>query len=76
MDRLPALKVLSQNEKYRKIFAITQKLANVASHLSTREYSYAVQCLEKVLKVWKQGQHVIVEVVDMNNCHDEDTNVT
>ena len=74
MDRLPTLKVLSQNEKYCKIVVIAQKLANVASHITTREYSYAVQCLEKVLKAWEQGQHVIVEVVDMNNCHDEDTN--
>ena len=74
MDRLPALKVLSQNEKYRKVFAIAQKLANVASYISTREFSYAVQCLEKLLKAWEQGQHVTVEVVDVINCHGQDTN--
>ena len=72
MDRLPALKVLSLNEKYRKIFTIAQKLANVASYISTREFSYAVQCLEKVLKAWEQGQHVTVEVVDVINDHGQD----
>ena len=42
IDRLPALKVLSWNEKYRKIFAIAQKLVNVVSHISIRVYSYAI----------------------------------
>ena len=74
MDKLPALKVLSQNEKYRKIFVLAQKLANVASHISTREFSYAVQCLEKVLKAWEQGQQVTIEVVDIKSCHDEEEN--
>ena len=74
MDKLPALKVLSQNEKYRKIFVLAQKLANVASHISTREFSYAVQCLEKVLKAWEQGQQITIEVVDTKSCHDEEEN--
>ena len=61
-DRLPALKVMLQNEKYCKMFAIAQKLTNIASYISTREFSYVVQCLEKVLKAWEQGQHVTVEL--------------
>ena len=73
-EKLPALKVLSQNEKYCKIFVLAQKLGNVASHISTREFSSAIQCLDKVLKAWEQGQRVTIEVVDIKNCHDEEEN--
>ena len=34
MDRLPTAKVLSQDEKYRKVFVIAQKLATIASYIS------------------------------------------
>ena len=44
---LPTAKVLTQHEKYRKVLTIGQRLANVASYIATREFSYAMQCLEK-----------------------------
>lgn len=33
-----------------------------------------MQCLQKVLKAWEQGQHVTVEVVDVINDHGQDIN--
>ena len=64
VDRLPVVRVLSQHEKYRKVFDLSQRLASIASDISTREFSYAVDCLEKIVRSWEQGKHVKVEVVE------------
>jgi len=45
-------------------------LASVASYISTRDLSYAVQCLEKIVKAWEQGQQVVIQVVDAG-CQDD-----
>ena len=73
MDRLPKVKVLSQHEKYCTVFVIAQKLATIAPYISTREFSYTVNCLEMIVKAWEAGHCVTVEVVDPS-CHDEDDN--
>ena len=67
VDSLPTKKVLSQHDKYRKVFTISQKLANLASYISTREFSYAVECLENIVKAWEQGKRVTVQVVDASS---------
>ena len=64
VNRLPTAKVLTQHEKHRKVLTIGQRLANVASCMSTREFSYAMQCLEKIVKAWEQGQQVAIQIVD------------
>ena len=70
VNRLPTAKVLSQHEKYRKILTIGQRLASIASCISTREFSYAMQCLEKIAKAWEQGQQVAIQIVDPG-CQDD-----
>ena len=57
IKRLPTAKVLTQHEKYLKVLTIGQRLA---SCISTREFSYAMQCLEKIVKAWEQGQQVAI----------------
>lgn len=64
VNRLQTARVLSQHDKYRKAFPISQKLANLASYISMREFSYAVECLESIVKAWEQGKRVTVHVVD------------
>ena len=71
VNRLPTAKVLTQHEKYRKVLTIGQRLANVASCISTREFSYAMQCLEKIVKAWEQGQQVAIQIVDPA-CQDDE----
>ena len=73
MDGLPTAKVLMQHERYCQVFEIAQKLATIASYILTREFSYAVNCLEMMVKAWEAGQCITVEVVDPS-CHDEDDN--
>lgn len=73
MDGLPTAKVLMQHERYCQVFVIAQKLATIASYISTREFSYAVNCLEMMVKAREAGKCITVEVVDPN-CHDEDDN--
>ena len=70
VNRLPTAKVLSQHEKYRKVLTIGQRLASIASCISTREFSYAMQCLEKIAKAWEQGQQVAIQIVDPG-CQDD-----
>lgn len=71
VTRLPTAKVLSQHEKYCKILTIAERLASIASYILTRKFSYAVQCLEKIVKAWEQGQQVVILVVDAG-CQDDE----
>ena len=71
LDLLPTVEVLSQHQKYRKAFAIGQKLATIVSYTSTREFSYAIQCLEKVLKAWEKAQRVIIDIVNTETQNDD-----
>ena len=57
-------KILSQQEKYRKVYSIAQKLADIASDISSREFGYAVECLKQIVTAWEQGKRVVVEVVN------------
>ena len=60
VDSLPTTRVLSQHDKYQKVFTISQKPGNLASYISSREFSYAVECLEKIVKAWEQGKLALV----------------
>ena len=60
------VKILSQQEKYHKVYSIAQKLADVASDISSREFGYVVECLKQIVTAWEQGKHVVVEVVNDN----------
>lgn len=66
-------KIPSQQEKYHKVYSIAQKLAYIASDISSREFGYAVECLKQIVAAWEQGKYVVVEVVhdDANDCADE-----
>ena len=63
-------KVLSHREKYWKVFTMAQKLASIASDISSREFAYAIECLSKITKAWEQGRHVKVEVVNESSLND------
>ena len=67
VNRLLTAKVLTQHEKYHKVLTIGQRLAIVASCISTREFSCAMQCLEKIMKTWEQGQQVAIQIVDLDH---------
>ena len=58
--------ILSQHEKYRKVFHLTQKLATVVSEATMREYDEKVSILEQLLKFW-QGDDVV-----QHKCNEED----
>ena len=47
-------------------------MASIAAYILKREFSYAVQCLEKIVKAWEQGQQVVIQVVDADCQDDED----
>jgi len=52
--------ILSQNDKYRKAYHITQRLAAVVSEAPMREFNGKVAVLEKLLYMWEQGNEVIL----------------
>ena len=76
VDRLPTKKVLSQHDKYRKVHLISQKLSNLASYIPTREFPYAVECLENIVNAWADGKRVTVQVVDASSDVAEDDNLS
>ena len=57
-------KILSQHQKYRKVYSIAQKLADIASDISSREFDYVVECLKQIVTAWEQGKHVVIEVIN------------
>ena len=64
VNTISSTRVLSQQEKYHKVYSIAQKLADIASDISTREFGYAVECLQQIATAWEQGKHVFVEVIN------------
>ena len=53
-------KVLSQHEKYRKAYHVTQKLASLASEAPMREFGEQLATLEKILALWQKGSQAVV----------------
>lgn len=51
-------KVLSQHEKYRKVFGLVQKLASVASETSRDLFYRRLATLQDILEVWQQGRDI------------------
>jgi len=47
--------ILSQQEKYRKAYHVTQKLASLASEAPMREFGEKLKYLEKILSIWEHG---------------------
>ena len=64
VNTISSTRVLSQQEKYHKVYSIAQKLADIASDISTREFGYAVECLQQIATAWEQGKRVFVEVIN------------
>eukprot|EP00794_Sanderia_malayensis_P001024 gene1024-346_t len=56
-------KVLSQHEKYRKAFAIAQKLASVSSEIPIRQFNSHLDVLKTILSAWEEEKHVIVNAI-------------
>lgn len=54
-------KILSRHEKYRKAFSITQKIADVASEASGRQFDKRLACLKKLLGAWQECEEVKIE---------------
>ena len=52
--------ILSQHEKYRKAYHVTQKLTAVVSESPMREFNEKLAVLEKLLHMWEQGNEVIL----------------
>ena len=52
--------ILSQHDKYRKAFHVTQKLSTVVSESPMREFNEKITVLEKLLEMWEQGNEVIL----------------
>ena len=70
-------KILSQHQKYRKVYSIAQKLADIVSDISSREFDYAVECLKQIVTAWEQGKCVDIEIindddVDEGSINDDD----
>ena len=53
--------ILSQQEKYRKAFHITQKLASLAAEAPMREFDEKLKCLENILSIWECGGNFNVD---------------
>ena len=56
--------ILSQHDKYRKIFHVTQKLAAVVSELPMREFIEKLATLDKLLHMWEQGNEVVLNIAN------------
>lgn len=52
--------VLSQHEKYRKAYHVTQKLASLASEAPMREFGEQLATLEKLFALWQNGSQAVV----------------
>ena len=45
--------ILSQQEKYRKAFHVSQKLASLASEAPMREFNEKLRCLKEIARIWE-----------------------
>jgi hypothetical protein len=52
--------ILSQHDKYRKAFHVAQKLSTVVSESPMREFNEKLAVLEKLSKLWEQGNEVVL----------------
>lgn len=48
-------KVLSRHDKYRKAFSIAQKIADVASEASGKQFDERLACLKSLLDAWQES---------------------
>ena len=55
----------TQHEKYRKSFAIAQKITSIASEIPMREYSYAMDYLQQIVSAWEVGKTVVIQVAEL-----------
>ena len=53
--------ILSQQEKYRKAFHVSQKLASLASEAPMREFNEKLRCLEEIARIWECGGYFSVD---------------
>ena len=53
--------VLSRHDKYRKAFSIAQKIANVASEASGKQFDERLACLKSLLDAWQECEEVKIE---------------
>ena len=57
--------ILSQQEKYRKTFHVTQKMASVVSESPMREFDEKLALLEQLLHMCEQGEEVVLPGVNL-----------
>lgn len=65
--------ILSQHEKYRKVFGITQRLASAASETTGKLFNSRLELLQDILTAWQQGKEVTCSI---NTVKDECSNLT
>ena len=53
--------ILSQQEKYRKAFHASQKLASLASEAPMRKFNKKLRCLEEIARIWESGGYFSVD---------------
>ena len=53
--------ILSQQEKYRKAFHVSQKLASLASEAPMRDFNEKLRCLEEIARIWESGGYFSVD---------------
>ena len=67
LDKPSTRNVLSQHEKYRKAYQVSQKLASLASESAMREYQQRLKTLEDVVHIWETGGRCNVQECDEGN---------
>ena len=53
--------ILSQQEKYRKTFHVSQRLASLASEAPMREFDEKLRCLEEIARIWESGGYFNID---------------
>jgi zinc finger SWIM domain-containing protein 3 len=53
--------ILSQHDKYRKAFRITQKLTSIVSEAPMREFEEKLESLKRIVHMWETGSQVILQ---------------
>uniref|UniRef100_A0A1X7VCY6 SWIM-type domain-containing protein n=1 Tax=Amphimedon queenslandica TaxID=400682 RepID=A0A1X7VCY6_AMPQE len=70
---LSAKKILSQNEKYRTAYNISQKLASLLSESSMREYQQKLSILMKdIVSIWETGGRCTMQECNEDGEFDDD----
>ena len=55
--------ILSQQEKYRKAFRLSQKLPSLVSEAPMREFEGRLATLKRLVQMWEQGTQVFLQDV-------------